>query len=144
MSAPEGLPEEVKTFIVQGLACADTPSAVAGAVKAEFGIDVSRRAVHVYDPTKRAGAAALSEQWKALFAETRKAFLEDTAAIGIANKAVRLRALDRMAAAAEARGNLALVQAFAHRFVNGSSHPKEFPKLKPLQIERLPQALTPA
>lgn len=101
------LSNEVKTFIVQALACYDTPSTVAAAVKAEFGLVVIRQKVEQYDPNKRA-ASKLSKRWKDLFAETRKAFLEDTSRIGISHRAVRLRALDRMAAQAEAQRNLAL------------------------------------
>lgn len=99
------LPDAVKTFIVQRLACWDTPSIVAKAVKEEFGIDLPRQNVHCYDPTVKAGVN-LSEHLKELFTTTRKAFTEATAEIGISHKAVRLRALDRMARTAEERGNI--------------------------------------
>lgn len=101
------LKDDVKTFIVQALACFDTPSVVAEQVNQEFGIVVTRQQVEKYDPTKRAGAG-LSDGYKVIFEETRKAFLEDTAAIGISHKAVRLRALNRMASKAEGMGNMAL------------------------------------
>ena len=98
--AATGLSKEIKTFVVQALACFDSPSTVAGAVKAEFGETVSRQAIEVYDPTKRAGEK-LSEVWRTLFAETRAAFIADTSEIGISHRAVRLRALHRMAEKAE-------------------------------------------
>jgi len=101
------LKPEVKAFIVQAVACFDQPSTVADAVKKEFGITVSRQQVESHDPTKVSGRG-LAEKWKALFAETRKAFLEDTAEVGISHKAVRLRALERMAQKAESMGNMAL------------------------------------
>ena len=101
------LNEEVKTYIVQALACFDTPSTVAASVKKEFGIEVSRQLVESHDPLKKA-AAKLAARWKALFEETRKAFLEDTAAIAISHRAVRLRALQRMADKAETMGNMGL------------------------------------
>ncbi|RVC47595.1 DUF2280 domain-containing protein [Mesorhizobium sp. M4A.F.Ca.ET.090.04.2.1] len=101
------LSNEVKTFIVQALACFDTPSVVATAVKKEFGLDISRQLAESHDPTKRTGRD-LAKRWKALFEETRKAFLEDTAAIGISHRSVRLRALQRMAAKAEDMGNMQL------------------------------------
>lgn len=101
------LPDEAKTLIVQHLACFDSPAVVAEAVKKELGIAVSRQAVESYNPTRRAGAK-LAEKWKALFSETRKAFLEDTAEIGIAHRSVRLRRLDRMQLKAESMGNLQL------------------------------------
>lgn len=111
MAEPVELPIEVKTFIVQALACFDTPSVVAAAVKDEFdGLIVSRQKVHSYDPTKKAGAE-LGAELKAIFNETRATFLKETAEIGIANKAVRLRKLDRAAAAAEAKGNYPLMMA---------------------------------
>lgn len=38
---------EAKTFIVQSLACFDSPSTVAAAVKKELGLDVSRQLVEI-------------------------------------------------------------------------------------------------
>jgi len=102
------LSDEVKTFIVQQLACFETPSEVAKAVKDEFGIEVSRQAVEAYDPAKRAGRS-LSEEFRSLFAATRETFLTDTAAIGVSHKVVRLRTLARLADRAEKQGNMVLV-----------------------------------
>ncbi|KKZ89052.1 DUF2280 domain-containing protein [Rhizobium phaseoli] len=101
------LPDEVKTYIVQALACFDSPSVVAAAVKKEFGVDVSRQLVESHDPNKKA-ASGLAPKWRALFQETRKTFLEDTATIAISHRAVRLRALQRMAEKAENQGNMVL------------------------------------
>ncbi|MDW9363611.1 DUF2280 domain-containing protein [Sinorhizobium meliloti] len=101
------LSDEVKTYIVQALACFDSPSVVAAAVKKEFGVDVSRQLVESHDPNKKA-ASGLAPKWKALFEETRKTFLEDTATIAISHRAVRLRALQRMAEKAETQGNMVL------------------------------------
>ncbi|MCD1266059.1 hypothetical protein B5M44_24910 [Shinella sumterensis] len=101
------LTDEVKTYIVQALACFDAPSIVAAAVKKEFGIEVSRQLVESHDPNKKA-ASGLAPKWRVLFEETRKTFLEDTASIGISHRAVRLRALQRMADKAEGQGNMVL------------------------------------
>ncbi|WP_236248321.1 DUF2280 domain-containing protein [Pseudomonas mosselii] len=101
------LSNEVKAFIVQALACFDTPSQVAEAVKNEFGIEVSRQSVESHDPTKRA-AQRLAKRWVVLFEDTRKRFREETAEIPIANRAYRLRALGRMAEKAESMKNMAL------------------------------------
>jgi hypothetical protein len=101
------LADEVKTYIVQALACFDSPSVVAAAVKKDMGIEVSRQLVESHDPNKRA-ASGLAPKWKALFEETRKTFLEDTATIAISHRAVRLRALQRMADKAENQGNMVL------------------------------------
>ncbi|ASQ03649.1 DUF2280 domain-containing protein [Sinorhizobium meliloti] len=99
--------DEVKTYVVQALACFDSPAVVAKAVKAEFDVVISSQAVEAYDPTKRAGRK-LSQRFRLLFEETRKTFLEDTATIAISHRAVRLRALQRMAEKAETQGNMVL------------------------------------
>jgi hypothetical protein len=99
--------DELRTFIVQSLACYDPPSAVVAAVKRDFGEALNPQAVEAYDPTKRAGRS-LSAKWRALFEATRKEFLEDTSKIAISHRAVRLRALQRMAERAETIGNMAL------------------------------------
>ncbi|HZX51495.1 MAG TPA: DUF2280 domain-containing protein [Pseudomonas sp.] len=101
------LNNEVKAFIVQALACFDTPSQVVQAVKQEFDIDVTRQLVESHDPTKRA-SRTLAARWQTLFHDTRKRFREDTADIPIANRAFRLRALGRMAEKAENMRNMAL------------------------------------
>lgn len=101
------LSDEVKTFIVQALACFDTPSAVAEAVKQEFKIDVSKQLVETHDPTKRC-AKGLARKWTEIFEVTREVFIDKTATIPIAYRSVRLRAIGRMAAAAERQKNYAL------------------------------------
>ena len=88
MAKPK-LSDEVKTYIVQALACFDSPSVVAAAVKKDFGLDVSRQLVESHDPNKKA-ASGLASKWRALIEETRKTFLEDTATIAISHRAVRL------------------------------------------------------
>ncbi|UQY97329.1 DUF2280 domain-containing protein [Stenotrophomonas maltophilia] len=97
----------MKTFIVQQLACFDTPSTVVEAVKNEFGQTVSRQTVESHAPTKHAGRK-LAQRWVDLFNSTRERFKAETAEIPIANRAVRLRALNRMAAKAESMKNMAL------------------------------------
>lgn len=99
------LTDDVKAFIVQALACYDTPSQVVDAVKEEFGIVVSRPQVQGYDPEKRQGKD-LSKKWRELFEATRKKFLEDASAIPIANQTFRLRALNRMYSKVERQGNV--------------------------------------
>jgi len=87
------LTDEIKAFIVRGLARFDTPSRVAAAVKSNFGVEISRRHVHAYDPKC---AQPPAQRWQELHATTRAAYLSELAEIGIAHKAFRLRALDRM------------------------------------------------
>lgn len=101
------LSTEVKAFIVQSLACYEPPVKVIELVKAEYGIDVSRQQVSQYTPCN-AMAAKLSQKWIDLFNATRKRFQTELSDIPIANKAYRLRALDRMMTKAESMRNMAL------------------------------------
>jgi len=88
------LNDEMKTFIVKRLACYETPSRVAEAVKANFDIEISRQHVYAYDPDS---SQQIAPRWKELHAATRQALLRDAAEIGIAHKMVRLRMLERLA-----------------------------------------------
>lgn len=102
--------DEVKAFVVQSLASFDTPTQVVEAVKQEFGIQMTPQAAQAYDPTKYAGRN-VAPKWKVLFEKCRKAFVEDSSDIPIAHRSTRLRALQRMAAKAEAKGNFPLAAA---------------------------------
>lgn len=106
MAGPK-LSDEVKAFIIQSLACFDGLAVVVAAVKREYDIEISKQLCESHDPTKKAGAK-LGERWRVLFEETRKSFLEDTSTIAISHRAVRLRALQRMADKAEGQGNMVL------------------------------------
>jgi hypothetical protein len=109
MAAKDELRDEVKRAIVTRLACYEKPSEVAKSVKDDFGIDVTRQRVEAYDPNKVAGKH-LSKEFRDLFEETRKRYLEDQADIGIAQKAFRLRAYERMFHKAEGVGNMVLAK----------------------------------
>lgn len=98
---------EVKAFIVQSLACYDTPSQVVDAVKKEFGISITRQQVESHDPTK-ANGKGLAQKWVDMFNETRERFQREISDIPIANKAYRLRALNRMATNTETMRNYGL------------------------------------
>lgn len=101
------LSDDVKTYIVQALACFDTPTDVVEAVRKDFDVEITRQSIEAYDATKAAGRNT-AKVWKALFTKTREAFLENTASIAISHRAVRLRALQRMAEKAEKSKNYAL------------------------------------
>ncbi|PXX51579.1 hypothetical protein SAMN05660489_06297 [Pseudomonas sp. LAMO17WK12:I10] len=126
------LKDEVKRFIVQALACFDTPTQVVQAVKETFGLDVTRQQCELYDPTKCVGRD-LGVKWRTVFEDTRKRFREDTAEIPIANRAFRLRGLGRMAEKAENMRNLALTaqlyeqaaKACGDMYVNRKSEPEK-------------------
>jgi hypothetical protein len=101
------LSTEVKAFIVQSLACYETPAKVIELVKENFKVVVTRQQVSAYDPAN-AMAKSLSQKWIDLFNTTRSRFQTEITDIPIANKAYRLRLLDRMATRAEGMKNLAL------------------------------------
>jgi hypothetical protein len=88
------LTDEMKAFIVRGLARYESPTRVAASVQAAFGIAIDRRQVYAYDP---AGSRPPAQRWIDLHAATRAKFLRATAEIGVAQKVVRLRMLDRYA-----------------------------------------------
>ncbi|NIG17445.1 DUF2280 domain-containing protein [Pantoea sp. Al-1710] len=101
------LSTEVKAFIVQSLACYDTPAKVIELVKENFRVTVTRQQVSAYDPAN-AMAKSLSQKWVDLFNVTRTRFQTEITDIPIANKAYRLRTLDRMMNKAENMRNMAL------------------------------------
>ncbi|POA49325.1 hypothetical protein C1893_06780 [Pseudomonas sp. MPR-ANC1] len=101
------LNNEIKSFIVQALACFDSPSQVAVAVRERFGVVVSRQQVETHDPTRKS-SKGLAKRWVTLFNDTRDGFRNEMVKEPIANRAVRLRALGRMLEEAEASGNLVL------------------------------------
>jgi hypothetical protein len=99
----------MKVFIVRGLAHYGTPSDVAEAVRVNFGVEITRQQVHAYDPACRKPPA---QRWRDLHAATRQAYLKEMSGIGVAQKAFRLRMLDRMARASEERNRLVLAAGF--------------------------------
>ena len=99
------IPEGVALFIVEQLASFETPSTVAAAVKKEFSLDITRQAVEAYNPTRVIGKD-LSAKLREHFFKTREAFRRQIDEIPISSRAVRLRALDRMAVRFEEMGNL--------------------------------------
>ncbi|MGQ5970058.1 DUF2280 domain-containing protein [Serratia sp. IR-2025] len=101
------LKPDVKAFIIQSLACFDTPTLVVESVQKEFGLKITRQQVESHDPTKVSGKS-LAKKWVDLFYTTRDRFKTEISDIPIANKAYRLRVLDRMATRTETMKNYAL------------------------------------
>ncbi|MCL6234039.1 DUF2280 domain-containing protein [Acinetobacter sp. ANC 5579] len=89
------LKEPVKIFIIQSLACRDTPQEVADLVKQEFDLILDRSQVALYDPTKRRGKN-LSKKYVQLFEKTREDFDAGLIDIPIANKFYRLKEIQKM------------------------------------------------
>ncbi|MFT4056169.1 MAG: DUF2280 domain-containing protein [Novosphingobium sp.] len=134
------LTDDVRTFIVQALACFDTPSQIVTAVNQEFGLTITRQNVEKYDPTKVAGAK-VAPKWRTLFEAARKSFVDDSSQIAIAHRSTRLRALQRMATAAEGKGNFPLAAQLhkqaAEEMGNAYTNRREIsgPNGKPIQTE---------
>ncbi|MGK8800969.1 DUF2280 domain-containing protein [Acinetobacter seifertii] len=84
------LKEPVKIFIVQSLACRDTPQEVVESVKQEFDVEISRSQCQAYDPTKYSGRN-LSQKYVELFEKTRDEFDKGLIDIPIASKYYRLK-----------------------------------------------------
>ena len=87
------LSNQVKTFIVKQLALYQSPSEVAAAVAHEFGVSVTLQQVSKYNPDNHT-AINLAADLKALFYQTRRAFLADAAKIAVSHQSYRLRQLD--------------------------------------------------
>ena len=79
------LKDEVKLYIVNALACFDSPTQVSIAVKEEFGLDVSRQQVSCYDPNTYVGRNP-SQKWRTIFEETRTKFRATGEEIPIARR----------------------------------------------------------
>ncbi|CAI1853431.1 DUF2280 domain-containing protein [Serratia plymuthica] len=94
------LKSEVKAFIIQSVACYDTPAQVVDVVLKEFGVKITRQQVEQNDPTK-VSSKGLAKRWVELFHSTHERFQNEISDIPIANKAYRLRVLDRMATSIE-------------------------------------------
>jgi hypothetical protein len=68
---------------------------------------VTRQQVETHDPTKTSGKG-LAKRWVTMFEDARKRFREETAEIPIANRAFRLRAMNRFVERAESLKNIGL------------------------------------
>jgi hypothetical protein len=102
------LSHEVQAFIVQSFARWRKLSLIQKDVKAEFGITLDRRQIDFYNP-ESGGNKRLAKQWKNLFEETRRAYINGTVSVGIAHKSFRLDVLHRIAEEAEDRRNWGLL-----------------------------------
>lgn len=126
------LKTEVKAFIIQAIACYDTPTQVAESVLKEFGIKITRQQVDQNDPTK-VSSKGMAKKWVELFTATRERFQTEIASIPIANKAYRLRVLDRMVTKTESMKNFALT---ANLIEQASKECGDAFRLQQMEIER--------
>jgi hypothetical protein len=81
------LKPEQQVFIVQCLARFMSPTEVVLAVKEEFSFEIKRELVRHYNPEQSDDVA---EQWKTLFEQERKTFLEKIERIGVSHLVDRL------------------------------------------------------
>lgn len=99
------LTEQQKAFVVQSLACFDTPKEVSEALREEMGVQITPQSAEAYDYTKKAGRG-VAQKWRDLFDQTRKRFLDDIEGhVPEANRAVRVRQLAHAARAFKGRNN---------------------------------------
>ncbi len=101
------LTEEQKREIVEALACCRDVSSIIAAFHKDYGIQLDRKQVGRYDPTRSYYAGG--EKWREIFDARRKAYLEDVTAILVAHQGYRLNMLQRGVEAAERAGNWPLV-----------------------------------
>lgn len=86
------LNNQIKIFIIQQLAMFEKPQTVRLMVKENFDLEISLQAVLHYDITN----IELPPKWKEIFGQTREKFLSDVSLVPIANKAYRLKELQKM------------------------------------------------
>lgn len=135
------LTEEQKAFVVQRLACWDTPQEAVNALREEHRVEIAPQSAEAYDPTKRAGRN-LSTKWRELFEQTRKNFINDIEThVPEANKAVRVRHLAHAARTFKTKGNYVamkeMLEAVAKELGNVHSNRRELTGKdgKPVQLE---------
>lgn len=96
---------DVITYVVTRLACYDRPVAIQTDVRTTFGIEMSLPQILYYDPEH---SPKLAKKWQRYHGKVRERFLNDTSSIPIAQKAYRLRTLQRLLEKDEVRGATAL------------------------------------
>jgi hypothetical protein len=101
------LPASVKVFIIEWVACFDSTSTVAAAVKEAFGLSVPVQTIEAHDPTK-SSSKTQGKRWRGLFHAKRAEFLAGIDRIGITHKVkvTRMQRLERHHNKMEAAGNV--------------------------------------
>lgn len=106
MAAAKKLQDQHKAFVIQRIACYESPRDTAAALKEEFGIEITPQGAEAYDPTKRAGKD-LAKKWVELFNKIRKDYLDNVEKyVPEANKTVRIGMLANAAKTFKSRNNL--------------------------------------
>lgn len=97
-----GLTDEHRRFIVESLACYDTPAMIIADLKEQYDVVATPQQIAYYNPKSAQAKQQLSQEWKDLFDARRKEFDNEVETIPIARKAVRLRRLQRIINSAKA------------------------------------------
>ena len=101
------LTTQQKIYVIEHLACFETPTEVQAAIKQDLGIDVSTSQICAYDPHTISGQR-LRQEMKDLFYAARERFTSNVAAIPIANQTYRLKKMQQILAASGRNAKLAL------------------------------------
>lgn len=109
--ATKKLSEEQKVFIVAALARYASPSEVVKLVREEYGVEIARQSVRVYDPTTGEGKA-LSADLRELFFTTRREFRRQLTEIPVYHQSYRLYELTDLYRRAKADGNYVVAADF--------------------------------
>lgn len=91
MAAPK-LTEEQKRFLVVFFARWGSPKKAANALKAEYGVEITRQGAERFNPTSKAGAT-LSARHRKLYDETRAKFETEMDGVAETKRSVRVRML---------------------------------------------------
>lgn len=90
------LKDEHRRFIIEMFAAFSTLDEIEKALQDVYGLPVPKSTILRHNPDTVQGKAELGAQWKTLFADRRKHFLEDLASIPIASAAYRLGRLQKI------------------------------------------------
>lgn len=94
-----------QVFIVQSLACFQTPSEVAEAFAEEFGESIPRQQVAFYDPTRGEESKGLPERLQVVFWAARAGFVEQMGRVRMSNRCFQLQTLDDLFRKAKRAGD---------------------------------------
>lgn len=89
------LRDQDKTLIVTRLACFYAPTEVQDELREVRNVEVTLSQVQYYDPTQPS-SSKLGKRWRVLFEQTRADFRREVERTPIANKAYRLRELQKI------------------------------------------------
>lgn len=107
------LTDQQKEEIVLLLARFRGPAEVKVAMQTEHGLDLPLQQIVQYDPSRPAYTAG--EKWRPIFDAARKMYLEEVAAVPIANQGFRLNELNELYQRAKKAGNLKLAAELAEQ-----------------------------